>query len=192
MYLFLSVLGLCCCESISLAVASWGYSLVGRTGFSFRWLLLLRSMALGSRASVVAFPRLLTSLVAQTVKRLSTMRETWVRSLAREDPLEKEMAPHSSTIAWKIPWTQEPGRLHSMGSQRVRHDWTTSLHFTSLQSTGSIAGTQRLSCSMTCRIFPYQGWTLCLLHWQVDSLPQNYQWNPRSLWSWEGGKVLNR
>ena len=132
MYLFLSVLGLCCCESISLVVASWGYSLVGCTGFSFRWLLLLRSMALGSRVSVVAFPRLLTFLVAQTVKRLSTMRETRVPSLGPEDPLEKEMAPHSSTIAWKIPWIQEPGRLHSMGSQRVRHDWTndfTSLHF---------------------------------------------------------------
>ena len=63
-----------------------------------------------------------TSLVAQTVKRLSTMRETQVQSLGREDPLEKEMAIHSSTTAWKIPWTEEPGRLQSMGSQRVRHD----------------------------------------------------------------------
>ena len=62
------------------------------------------------------------SLVAQTVKRLSTMRETRVRSLGREDPLEKEMATHSSTLAWKIPWTEEPGRLQSMGSQRVGHD----------------------------------------------------------------------
>ena len=56
------------------------------------------------------------------VKRLSTMQETWVRSLGREDPLEKEMAIHSSTIVWKIPWTREPGRLESMGSQRVGHD----------------------------------------------------------------------
>ena len=63
-----------------------------------------------------------TSLVAQTVKHLSTMRETWVRSLGWEDPLEKEMAIHSSTIAWKIPWTEEPGKLQSMGSQRVGHD----------------------------------------------------------------------
>ena len=62
------------------------------------------------------------SLVAQTVKRLSTMRETQVRSLGWEDPLEKEMAIHSSTIAWKIPWTEEPGRLQSKGSQRVGHD----------------------------------------------------------------------
>ena len=64
----------------------------------------------------------MTSLVAQMVKRLSTMQETRVRSLAWEDPLEKEMAIHSSTIAWKIPWTEEPGRLQSMESQRVGHD----------------------------------------------------------------------
>ena len=70
---------------------------------------------------------LLTSLVAQMVKRLSTMQETRVRSLGWEDPLEKEMAIHSSIIAWKIPWTEELGRLQSMGSQRVGHDWATSL-----------------------------------------------------------------
>ena len=69
----------------------------------------------------------MTSLVAQMVKRLSTMWETWVRSLDWEDPLEKAVAPHSSTIAWKIPWTEEPGRLQSMESLRVGHDWATSL-----------------------------------------------------------------
>ena len=58
------------------------------------------------------------------VKRLSTMWETWVRFLGQEDPLVKEMAIHSSTIAWKIPWTEEPDRLQSMGSQRVGHDFT--------------------------------------------------------------------
>ena len=63
-----------------------------------------------------------TSLVAQMVKCLSTMQETRVRTLGWEDPLEKEMAIHFSTIAWKIPWTEEPGRLQSMGSQRVAHD----------------------------------------------------------------------
>ena len=63
-----------------------------------------------------------TSLVAQTVKHLSAMQETWVRSLGWEDPLEKEMATHSSTLAWKIPRTEEPGKLQSMGSQRVGHD----------------------------------------------------------------------
>ena len=56
------------------------------------------------------------------VKRLSTMRETQVQSLGWEDPLEKEMAIHSRTIAWKIPWTEEPGRLQPVGSQRVGHD----------------------------------------------------------------------
>ena len=56
------------------------------------------------------------------VKCLSAMQETWVQSLGREDPLEKEMAAHSSILAWKILWTEEPGRLQSMGSQRVRHD----------------------------------------------------------------------
>ena len=60
--------------------------------------------------------------MAQTIKRLSTMRETWVRSLDGEDLLEKEMATHSSILARKIPWTEEPGRLQSMESQRVGHD----------------------------------------------------------------------
>ena len=63
-----------------------------------------------------------TSLVAQTVKRLSTMREILVRSLGWEDTLEKEMATHSSTVAWKIPWTEEPDRLQSMGVQRAGHN----------------------------------------------------------------------
>ena len=62
------------------------------------------------------------SLVAQRVKRLPAMQETWVQSLGREDPLEKEMATHSSILAWKIPRTEKPGRLQSMGSQRVGHD----------------------------------------------------------------------
>ena len=60
--------------------------------------------------------------MAQTVKCLPTMRETWVQSLGQEDLLEKEMATYSSTLAWRIPWTEEPGRLQSMGSQRVGHD----------------------------------------------------------------------
>ena len=56
------------------------------------------------------------------VKRLPTVQETWVQSLGQEDPLEKEMATHSSTLAWKIPWMEEHSRLQSMGSQRVGHD----------------------------------------------------------------------
>ena len=63
-----------------------------------------------------------TSLVAQMVRYLPTMRETQVLPLGREDLLENVMAPHSSILAWKIPWTMEPGRLLSMGSQRVGHD----------------------------------------------------------------------
>ena len=61
------------------------------------------------------------SLVAQMVKRLPTMRETWVQSLGREDPLEEEMATHSGILVWEIPWTEETGRLQFLGSQRVRH-----------------------------------------------------------------------
>ena len=75
------------------------------------WLLLLLSPS-----------RPWTSLVAQTVKRLPTMRETGVQSLGWEDPLEKAMAPLSSTLAGKIPWTEDRDRLQSMGSQRVGHD----------------------------------------------------------------------
>ena len=70
----------------------------------------------------VRFVILLTSLVAQIVKRLPAMWETWVRSLGQEDPLEKEMATHSSILAWRIPWTEEPGGLQSTGSQRVGLD----------------------------------------------------------------------
>ena len=62
------------------------------------------------------------SLVAQRVNHLFTMPETWVRSLGREDPLEKEMATHSSVLAWRIPGMAEPGGLPSMGSHRVGHD----------------------------------------------------------------------
>ena len=64
----------------------------------------------------------LTSLMAQMVKHLPTMREIWVRSLGWEDPLEKEMATLSNTIAWKIPWMEEPGRLRSLGSRTVGHN----------------------------------------------------------------------
>ena len=76
------------------------------------------------------------SLVAQMVKRLLSTWETRVWSLGQEDPLEKESATHSSTLAWKIPWTGEPGRLQFMGSQRVGHDWATSLHFSSWEKVG--------------------------------------------------------
>ena len=68
--------------------------------------------------------------VAQTIKRLPAM---WIWSLGQEDPLEKEMAPHSGTLAWRIPRTEKPGGLWSMESQRVGHDWVTSLHLVKLE-----------------------------------------------------------
>ena len=73
------------------------------------------------------FDSLGASLVAQKVRHLPAVRETRVQSLGWQDPLEKEMATHSSTLAWKIPWTEESGGLQSMGSQRVGHDLATSL-----------------------------------------------------------------
>ena len=73
---------------------------------------------LGGGVGVLGEP----SLVAQAVKCLPAMRESRVRSLGWEDHLEREMATHSSTLAWKIPWTEDPGRLQSMGSERVGHD----------------------------------------------------------------------
>ena len=81
------------------------------------------------------------SLVAQTVKRLLAMRETWVRFLGWEDPLEKEMAIHSSTLAWKIPWMEEPDRLQSMGPAK----------------------------------------NLCLLNWQMGSLPLTHEESPKEI-----------
>ena len=76
------------------------------------------------------------SLVAQRLKHLPAMWETWVWSLGREDPLEKEMATHCSNLAWKIPRMEEPGRLKSMGSQRVRHDWATNTFTFTMEVSG--------------------------------------------------------
>ena len=78
-----------------------------------------------------------SSRVAQRLKYLPGMWETWVQSPGWEDPLEKEMEPHSSTLAWRIPWREQPGRLQSMGSQRVGHNWATSLlHFRMIKPSG--------------------------------------------------------
>ena len=76
--------------------------------------------------------------MAQRVKRLPAMQETQVPSLGRENPLEKEMATHSSILAWRIPWTEEPGGLQSTGSQRVGHNWATSLSLSFFPLTSSI------------------------------------------------------
>ena len=79
------------------------------------------------------------TLVAQTVKNLPAMEETQVWPLGQKDPLEKGMATHSSILAWRIPWTEEPGRLQSMGSQRVGHDWATSTFTSALWQVRSSA-----------------------------------------------------
>ena len=94
------------------------HSLVGRGRSDIKMLVTMKYLQFTKYFYIHA----LTSLVAQRLKRLPAMRETRVRFLGREDPLEKEMAIHSSTLAWKIPWTEEPDRLQSMGSQRVGHD----------------------------------------------------------------------
>ena len=70
------------------------------------------------------------SLVAQLVKNLPAMQETWVQSLGWEDPLQKGMSTHSSSLPWRIPWTEEPGRLQTMASQRVRYNWATNTSYT--------------------------------------------------------------
>ena len=83
----------------------------------------LRLGDMGSKSQLPLMCHLpLGKVVAQTVKNLSAIRETWVRSLHQEDSLEKGMATHSSTLAWRIPWSEEPGRLQSMGLQRAGHD----------------------------------------------------------------------
>ena len=102
---------------------------------------------LGTRPSVSKL--LSVSPVAQMVKSLPAGWETQVQSLGREDPLEKEMATHSSILAWKIPWMEESGRLQSIGSQKVGHDTVTSLSFSSYgllpQFRGDITETEKLS-----------------------------------------------
>ena len=102
----------------------WGWKDV----FSCQWsreIAAGRALGLWGRWPPVVGNQAVTSKVAQMVKNLPAMQETWVRFLGQEDPLEKGKAPCSRILAWKIPWTEEPGGLQSMGSQRVRHDWTT-------------------------------------------------------------------
>ena len=100
------------------------------------------------------------SLVAQTVKNPPAVRETWIRSLGQEDPLEEGMATRSSILAWRITWTEEPGQLQSIGSQRVRHDWNV------------LADRQWLSQAQ-CRHFT---WLSALNNCSLLRLPQ-YLWN---------------
>ena len=129
----------------------------------------------------------LTSLMAQMVKHLPTMREIWVQSLDREDPLEKEMATHSSTLTWKIPWMVEPGRLQSMGSQRVGHDWATSLqrpYYVLMGWELCVHGhinpiTEPTQCQAVCYHFTH-----------VILTPQHSHWHTHCMWGkTEAGRV---
>ena len=121
------------------------------------------------------------SLVAQRVKRLPAMRQTWVRSLGRKDPLEKEMATHSSTLAWRIPWTEEPGRLQSTGSQRVGHDWVTSLSLQSPSMQNQVClGSKHVIKSTQCRNFIFspcgisKSCGLYFTHWTCGTLQDTF------------------
>ena len=89
------------------------------------------------------------------VKNLPEMQETWVQSLGQEDPLEEEsMATHSSIVAWRIPWTKEPGRLQSMGSQRVGHEWVTK---------HSPKSEQEIFALSADRVISWEGYQECLV-----------------------------
>ena len=90
-------------------------------------LMLNNLVSMGEKCEMEPLPLTMASLVAQMVKSLPAVQETQVWSLGQEDPLEKGMATPSSSLAWKISWTEEPCRLQSMGLQRVRHHWVTSL-----------------------------------------------------------------
>ena len=112
-------------------------------------LLLARGdLELANAVIIILILLMIASLVAQRLKRLPPMWETQVWSLGQEDPLEKEMASHPSILAWRIPWMEEPGRLQSMGSQRVGHDWATSPHFTSLMIASCIINSLTNSVSV--------------------------------------------
>ena len=145
----------------------------------------------------------MTPLVAQTVKCLPTMQETWVWFLGGEDPLKKEMATHSNTLTWKIPWTEESGRLQSMGSQRVRQDWANSLSLScclSLATHLKDVKTQKLAprlsefavvsiCTAITDIFSplkVQEKETSFLNWcSMESSCMKY-----CLWLWRMGRIL--
>ena len=109
------------------------------------------------------------SLVAQRVKHLPVMQKTQVQSLGWKDPLEKEMATHSSILVWRMQWTEEPSGLQSMGSQRVRHDWATTLRV-------------NLKCSSQERIHNYVWWwTVSRLMWSFCNI---YKYEIIVLYTW--------
>ena len=99
------------------------WKILTEIGITDHFTCLLRNLYAGQEATVrTGHGKRTGALVAQRLKHLPAIWETWVRSLGREHPLEKEMATHSSILAWRIPWTEEPGGLQSMGSQSIRQD----------------------------------------------------------------------
>ena len=111
------------------------------------------------------------SLVAQMVKNLPAIQKTWIQSLGWEDPLEKEMVTHSSILTWKTPWTEELGRLQSMGSQRVRPDWETST-FTFNAKWQKHLPLQALPSLMELTVPKFSGWCqgICSHSWWLSTL----------------------
>ena len=139
------------------------------------------------------------------VKRPSAMQETWVQSPGWEDPLEKEMAAHSSTLAWKIPWTEEPGRLQSMGSQRVGHNWATSLPFTStpiwltpihfvFDQKDSTEALSKLKREMAASVSVHRDFQVIHTDWTtIPIVPLSMPWTDgQSLWSYVSKPLLHR
>ena len=117
-------------------------------------------------------------LVAQKVKHLPTMQETRVWFLGQEDPLEKEMATYSSTLAWKIPWTEDPGRPQFMGSQRVGHDWETS-HSLLFKSMFLVSFPRWLSGKeSSCHFMRHRR---CGFDPWVRKIPRRRKWQPTSV-----------
>ena len=114
-------------------------------------------------------------VVAQMVKNLSVMPETWVRSLGLEDSLEKGMATHSSILAWRIPWTDEPGRLQSLGSQRVGHDRVTNI-FTFMVFMVSLSCSGARSFCFRCHSSMHHGCIKCKTRRRPCLLPNACTW----------------
>ena len=119
------------------------------------------------------------SLVAQSVKNLPAMQETWVQSLDQEDPLEKEMAIHSSILAWRIPWTKEPGRLQSMGSQEL--DMTERLNHHHSFSIFSYKECNQFDFSIGHLLMSMSA-VQHLSHWTTREVPSVHFLNHSSLW----------
>ena len=113
-----------CCLTCTISSCQWYLIIISLTCIS-NWPLCQCHKVNFNTSFLILFRSIIASLVAQMVKSPPAMQEPWVQSLGWEDPLEKGMLTHSSILAWRIPWTEEPSRLQSMESQRVEHNWAT-------------------------------------------------------------------